>query len=75
MFTVEEKKEERMLVAVTVNLMHNMEEFKEFKKEQGISYIDPHWDKIPESQNHAANPETEEGQPENELTQSAEYHE
>ena len=33
----EEKKEERMLVAVTVNLMHNMEEFKEFKKEQRIS--------------------------------------
>lgn len=34
---MEEKKEERMLVAVTVNLMHNMEEFKEFKKEQRIS--------------------------------------
>lgn len=34
---MEEKKEERMLVAVTVNLMHKMEEFKEFKKEQGIS--------------------------------------
>ena len=26
-----------MLVAVTVNLMHKMKEFKEFKKEQGIS--------------------------------------
>ena len=34
---MEEKKEERMLVAVTVNLMHKMKEFKEFKKEQGIS--------------------------------------
>ena len=34
---MEEKKEERMLVAVTVNLMHKMEEFKEFKEEQGIS--------------------------------------
>ena len=34
---MEEKKEERMLVAVTVNLMHKMEEFKEFKKEQGVS--------------------------------------
>ena len=34
---MEEKKEERMLVAVTVNLMHKMEEFKGFKEEQGIS--------------------------------------
>ncbi|HEM4973044.1 TPA: hypothetical protein U1185_001958, partial [Streptococcus suis] len=29
--------EERMLVTVTVNLMHRMEEFQEFKKEQAIS--------------------------------------
>jgi hypothetical protein len=36
MFAMEEKKEERMLVAVTVNLMHKMEEFKGFKEEQGI---------------------------------------
>ena len=34
---MEEKKEERMLVAVTVNLMHKMEEFKRFKHEQRIS--------------------------------------
>ena len=61
-----------MIVAFTMLLRVD---FENRKKEQGISYIDPHWDKIPESQNHAANPETEEGQPENELTQSAEYHE
>lgn len=34
---MEEKKEERMLVAVTVNLMHKMEEFKRFKHERRIS--------------------------------------
>lgn len=61
-----------MIVAFTMLLRVD---FENRKKEQGISYIDPHWDKIPESQNHAANPETEEAQPENELTQSAEYHE
>ena len=61
-----------MIMAFTMLLRVD---FENRKKEQGISYIDPHWDKIPESQNHAANPETEEGQPENELTQSAEYHE
>lgn len=55
-----------MIVAFTMLLRVD---FENRKKEQGISYIDPHWDKIPESQNHAANPETEEGQPENELTQ------
>lgn len=32
-----EKKEERMLVAVTVNLMHKMKEFQSFKYEKGIS--------------------------------------
>lgn len=31
------KLEERMLVTVTVNLMHKMEDFKKFKTEQGIS--------------------------------------
>ena len=61
-----------MIMAFTMLLRVD---FENRKKEQGISYIDPHWDKIPESQNHAANPETEEGQPENELTQSAEDHE
>ena len=55
-----------MIVAFTMLLRVD---FENRKKAQGISYIDPHWDKIPESQNHAANPETEEGQPENELTQ------
>ena len=64
-----------LVIMITAFTMLLRVDFENRKKEQGISYIDPHWDKIPESQNHAANPETEEGQPENELTQSAEYHE
>jgi len=33
----QKKLEERMLVTVTVNLMHKMEDFQKFKDEQGIS--------------------------------------